>query len=158
MAKNSFLLCWQHDLRVADRVDIAQHRRQWRQLCGSQEIRIISVVTLRGVIYGTVEALPDGVGLVVIIGADHGAKIIGRNSGGGIGRIWNRRSGVPILNVTQKVVHTTIGSFSSICSPSGLLEGDALAGHKSETVGGGDGVPAGPVVRRDERVHIIPVI
>src|SRR5205807_7061210 len=142
----------------ADGVDIAQHRRQWRQLCGSQEIRIVSVVTLRGVIYGAIAALPDGHGLVVIIGADHGAKIIGRNSGGGIGRIWNRRSGIPILNVTQKVMHTTIGSFRNIESPSRLLEGDALAGHKSETVGGGDGLPAGPVVRGNERVHIIPVV
>jgi hypothetical protein len=65
------LLCRQHELCVADGIDIAQHRREWRQFRRRLEVLVECVVTLRRVIDRAVAALPDGYGLVVIVSADH---------------------------------------------------------------------------------------
>ena len=59
------LLCRQHELCVADGIDIAQHRRERRQFRRRLEVLIERVVTLRRIINEAVAALPDGYGLMV---------------------------------------------------------------------------------------------
>ena len=84
-------------LPVAQVVDVAEHRRSWRQVLRLREERIEDVVSSRRLVGGTTAVFVCSRSVRGVVQADHGSLVI-------------KGLAAPVLQLAQEVVQSAIGA------------------------------------------------
>src|ERR1700728_1134640 len=118
-------LLWSEALMEAQTDYVLEHGSSGRQVGGVQELRVKEVVTLWSAV-DRIAALEDAGGILRVVHADQRTRIV-----------HGCAVGAPVLEVTQEVVHTTVGAEilqTARRRPSRLWEGNALAGRNRHPI------------------------